>query len=71
MVRRQVSRLCDAILGRGELDEYHLAHSARADLCRRLGRWLTRARRTSVRWPSKQEPERSFLEKRLRELPPS
>ena len=30
--------LIDAILARGDLDDYHLAHSARADLCRRLGR---------------------------------
>ena len=30
--------LIDAILARGELADYHLAHSARADLCRRLGR---------------------------------
>jgi RNA polymerase sigma-70 factor (ECF subfamily) len=44
--------IVDAILGHGELDSYHLAHSARADLCRRLGRSLTRARRTNVRWPS-------------------
>ena len=30
--------LIDAILAAGDLDDYHLAHSARADLCRRLGR---------------------------------
>jgi RNA polymerase sigma-70 factor, ECF subfamily len=30
--------LIDAILARGDLADYHLAHSARADLCRRLGR---------------------------------
>src|SRR5207249_9850752 len=30
--------LIDAILSRGDLGNYHLAHSARADLCRRLGR---------------------------------
>ena len=30
--------LIDAILERGELSEYHLAHAARADMCRRLGR---------------------------------
>ena len=30
--------LIDAILGRGDLSDYHLAHAARADLCRRLGR---------------------------------
>ena len=30
--------LIDAILARGDLEDYQLAHSARADLCRRLGR---------------------------------
>lgn len=30
--------LIDAIMARGDLADYHLAHSARADLCRRLGR---------------------------------
>src|SRR5207244_8628037 len=34
--------LIDAILARGDLKEYHLAHSARADLCRRLDRKSTR-----------------------------
>ena len=43
--------LIDAILARGELADYHLAHSARADLCRRLGRTdEARARPTSGRW---------------------
>jgi RNA polymerase sigma-70 factor (ECF subfamily) len=64
--------IVDAILGRGELDSYHLAHSARADLCRRLGR-VADARASYERALAlvKQEPERNFLEKRLRELPPS
>jgi RNA polymerase sigma-70 factor (ECF subfamily) len=64
--------IVDAILGRGELDSYHLAHSARADLCRRLGR-IADARASYERALAlvKQEPERNFLEKRLRELPPS
>ena len=59
----------DAILARGDLDEYHLAHSARADLCRRLGR-LAEARVSYERALSltKQEPERRFLERRLRAL---
>ncbi len=61
--------LVDAILGRGDLDEYHLAHSARADLCRRLG-LMADARASYQRALSltRQEPERRFLEKRLRDL---
>ena len=64
--------IVDAILARGDLDEYHLAHSARADLCRRLGR-IADARASYARALvlTRQEPERRFLEKRLRELPPS
>jgi RNA polymerase sigma-70 factor (ECF subfamily) len=61
--------IVDAILARGDLDEYHLAHSARADLCRRLGR-RTEARASYQRALAltKQEPARRFIEKRLREL---
>jgi RNA polymerase sigma-70 factor (ECF subfamily) len=62
-------QLIDAILARGELAEYHLAHSARADLCRRLGR--TAEARSSYQRAlalARQEPERRFLEKRLQEL---
>jgi RNA polymerase sigma-70 factor (ECF subfamily) len=62
--------LIDAILARGALDDYHLAHSARADLCRRLGR--TAEARVSYERAlrlTRQEPERRFLERRLRELP--
>jgi RNA polymerase sigma-70 factor (ECF subfamily) len=61
--------LIDAILARGELTGYHLAYGARADLCRRLGRMdeaiaaYERALELAV-----QEPERRFLERRLREL---
>jgi RNA polymerase sigma-70 factor (ECF subfamily) len=61
--------LIDAILARGELGDYHLAHSARADLCRRLGR--TADARTSYERAlalTRQEPERRFLERRLREV---
>jgi RNA polymerase sigma-70 factor (ECF subfamily) len=61
--------LVDAILARGELLDYHLAHAARADLCRRLGR--TTDARTAYEQAlvlCRQEPERRFLEKRLREL---
>jgi RNA polymerase sigma-70 factor, ECF subfamily len=60
----------DEILARGDLDDYHLAHSARADLCRRLGRMAdARASYERALVLTKQEPERRFLEKRLRELP--
>jgi RNA polymerase sigma-70 factor (ECF subfamily) len=62
--------LVDAILARGELDDYHLAHSARADLCRRLGR-TAEARESYQRALAltRQAPERRFLERRLAELP--
>jgi RNA polymerase sigma-70 factor (ECF subfamily) len=61
--------LIDAILSRGDLTAYHLAHSARADLCRRLGK-KDEARVSYERALAltKQEPERRFLERRLREL---
>ncbi len=61
--------LVDAILERGDLEGYHLAHSARADLCRRLGR--TPEARASYRRAlelTRQEPERRFLARRLAEL---
>lgn len=62
-------KLIDAILARGELEDYHLAHAARADLCRRLGR-LAEARASYQRalTLSKQDPERRFLKRRLEEL---
>jgi RNA polymerase sigma-70 factor (ECF subfamily) len=61
--------LVDALLARGELDGYHLAHSARADLCRRLGRTEeARAAYERAYALTRQEPERRFLERRLREL---
>jgi RNA polymerase sigma-70 factor, ECF subfamily len=61
--------LIDAILGRGDLSDYHLAHAARADLCRRLGQ-KAEARGSYERALSltEQEPERRFLERRLAEL---
>jgi RNA polymerase sigma-70 factor (ECF subfamily) len=61
--------LIDDILARGDLTDYHLAHAARADLCRRLGR--TEEARTSYAKAlalSRQEPERRFLERRLADL---
>jgi RNA polymerase sigma-70 factor (ECF subfamily) len=62
--------LVDAVLARGDLADYHLAHSARADLCRRLGRTAdARASYERALALAKQEPERRFLERRLRELP--
>jgi RNA polymerase sigma-70 factor (ECF subfamily) len=61
--------LVDALLARGDLSDYHLAHAARADLCRRLGR-TGDARESYVRALAlaRQAPERRFLERRLREL---
>jgi RNA polymerase sigma-70 factor, ECF subfamily len=62
--------LIDAILARGELEDYHLAHSARADLCRRLGRTVeARASYERALAIALQEPERRFLQRRLAELP--
>jgi RNA polymerase sigma-70 factor (ECF subfamily) len=61
--------LIDAILARGELANYHLAHSARADLCRRLGKTAeARASYKRAITLTRQEPERRFLERRLGEL---
>jgi RNA polymerase sigma-70 factor (ECF subfamily) len=61
--------LIDAILERGDLLDYRLAHAARAELCRRLGR-TTDARASYERALalSRQEPERRFLERRIAEL---
>ena len=62
--------LVDTILARGDLGSYHLAHAARADLCRRLGQ--TAEARSSYQRAldlTQQEPERRFLERRLSELP--
>jgi len=61
--------LVDAILARGDLGDYHLAHSARADLCRRLGRTAeARASYERALALTRQEPERRFLERRLGEV---
>ena len=62
-------KLIDAILARGDLVNYHLAHAARADLCRRLGQ--TAAARVSYQRAlslTQQAPEKRFLERRLEEL---
>src|SRR5690606_19220064 len=61
--------LVDALLARGALSDYRLAHAARADLCRRLGRDDdARASYRRALALTEQEPERRFLERRLREL---
>ncbi len=61
--------LVDAILGKGELSTYHLAHSARADFLRRLGRRAEaiEAYETALTF-CRQEPEQVFLRKRIAEL---
>jgi RNA polymerase sigma-70 factor (ECF subfamily) len=61
--------LIDAILARGELGDYHLAHAARADLLRRLDRREeARAAYERALALARQEPERRFLAKRLSQL---
>ncbi len=61
--------LVDAILERGELTGYRLAHATRAELCRRLGRTAdARAAFERALALARQEPERRFLERRLAEL---
>jgi RNA polymerase sigma-70 factor (ECF subfamily) len=59
----------DALLEQGELANYHLAHSARAEMYRRLGR-TTEARSSYERALAltRQEPERQFLQERIRQL---
>jgi RNA polymerase sigma-70 factor, ECF subfamily len=61
--------LIDAVFAHGELANYYLAHSARADMCRRLGR--TAEARSSYEKAlalTQQEPERQFLQERIRQL---
>ena len=61
--------LIDGILARGDLADYHLAHAARADLCRRGGRAAeARASYERALTLARQEPERRFLERRLADL---
>ncbi|AZF12233.1 RNA polymerase ECF-type sigma factor [Pseudomonas sp. R2-37-08W] len=61
--------LVDGILQRGELQDYHLAHSARGEFCRQLGR-VDEARAAYARalTLTRQTPEQRFLEQRLAEL---
>jgi RNA polymerase sigma-70 factor (ECF subfamily) len=62
--------LIDAILERGDLLDYRLAHAARAELCRRLGRTAeARASYERALALTRQEPERRFLERQLAGLP--
>ena len=62
-------RIIEGLLERGEMATYHLAHSARADLCRRLGRTMeARSSYQKALTLAQQEPERRFLEERLRHL---
>ena len=61
--------LIDAILARGDLADYPLAHSARAELCRRLGKTGdARASYERALGLTRQEPQRRFLERRLADL---
>jgi RNA polymerase sigma-70 factor (ECF subfamily) len=62
-------KLIDAILARGDLADYHLVHSARADLCRRLGKKAeAQASYQRALALTRQEPERRFLKRRLDEI---
>jgi len=59
----------DAVLAHGELANYYLAHSARADMCRRLGRTAeARSAYEKALALTQQKPERQFLEERIRQL---
>jgi RNA polymerase sigma-70 factor, ECF subfamily len=61
--------MIDSLLERGLLDDYHLAHSARADLLRQLGRTGdARAAYERALELARKEPERRFLERRIAEL---
>lgn len=61
-------RLVDELLARADLADYHLAHAARADLCRRLGRMAeARASYQKALSLARQEPEKRFLARRLEE----
>jgi RNA polymerase sigma-70 factor, ECF subfamily len=62
--------LIDALAQRGEIEEYHLLHAARADLLQKLGRTdEARAAYRTALAAARAEPERRLLERRLRELP--
>ena len=62
--------LIETVLADGQLQDYHLAHAARADICRRLGRHAdARASYERALALARQEPERAYLAARLRDLP--
>jgi RNA polymerase sigma-70 factor (ECF subfamily) len=62
--------LIDGLLARGNLADYQFVHSARADLCRRLGQYAeARAAYEQALALSKQGPEQRFLRQRLEQLP--
>jgi len=62
-------RLVDALLAQGDLADYQLAHSVRADLLRRLGQaTASRAAYERALELARSEPERRFLEKRIADL---
>ena len=59
----------DAVLAHGELANYYLAHSARAEMCRRLGKTAeARFSYEKALGLTRQEPERHFLQKRIWQL---
>jgi RNA polymerase sigma-70 factor (ECF subfamily) len=61
--------IVNAILGRGDLADYRLAHAARAEFCRRLGQYAdARGSYERALALTRQEPERRFLERRLAEV---
>jgi RNA polymerase sigma-70 factor (ECF subfamily) len=63
--------IIDALLERGDLIAYRLAHAARADMCRRLGRTAdARASYERALALTRQTPERRFIERRLAQLTP-
>jgi RNA polymerase sigma-70 factor (ECF subfamily) len=60
--------LVESILAEGDLEDYHLAHSTRAELCRRVGRTAeARSAYQRALTLTRQEPERRFLERRIAE----
>jgi RNA polymerase sigma-70 factor, ECF subfamily len=61
--------LVEALMARGQMDDYHLAHAVRGDLCRRLARHddAISAYRRALEL-ARQAPERRFLARRLAEL---
>ena len=62
-------QLVEGILSRGELLDYHLAHSARGEFCRQLGRTdEAKAAYEKALSLTQQAPEKHFLARRLAEL---